>query len=124
PQGGAVPAVEHVVAPTPETRHRGGNVERTGEGNPRPAVRATGPGGPARRTGADARGGHGRVAVIAPSSCSRKRLRSSPPPYPPSAPPVRSTRWQGTTSGIGLVASALPAAREASGLPAWTARSR
>ena len=34
------------------------------------------------------------------------------------APPVRSTRWQGTTIGIGLAPSALPAARAPRGLPA------
>ncbi len=33
-------------------------------------------------------------------------------------PSLRTTRWQGTTRGIGLWAQALPAARTAAGFPA------
>ncbi len=41
---------------------------------------------------------------------------------PPSALPVEATtRWQGTISGIGLWAIALPTARAAFGLPASSA---
>ena len=50
-----------------------------------------------------------------PSSRSRCSLTASPPVYPPRPPPARSTRWQGTTIGIGFAPSALPAAREACG---------
>src|SRR4051812_27299002 len=59
-----------------------------------------------------------------PSSDRRRSLRSRPPVYPPSAPPVRSTLWHGTTIGIGLAPSALPAARTARSLPAASAMSR
>ena len=61
--------------------------------------------------------------VSAPSSSSRNLFRSSPPPYPPSAPPERRTRWQGITIGMGLAPSALPAARAPRGLPASAATS-
>jgi hypothetical protein len=61
------------------------------------------------------------ASAIAPSSFSSSTLLSSPPPYPPSPPPESSTRWQGTTIGIGLEPSALPAARAARALPAASA---
>ena len=48
------------------------------------------------------------------SSAGRRRSRRG-------APPVRSTRWQGTTIGIGLVPQAVPAARTARSLPALRA---
>ena len=38
-----------------------------------------------------------------------------------SPPPLRRTRWQGTTIGSGLAPSALPAARDPRGLPASVA---
>ena len=43
---------------------------------------------------------------------------AGPPRYPPNDPSDRTTRWQGTTTGIGLVAQAVPTARTARGLPA------
>src|SRR5690606_28833651 len=52
----------------------------------------------------------------AASRSSRTRLAASPPRYPPRDPSERSTRWQGTMSGIGLVAHAEPTARTAFGL--------
>ena len=58
-------------------------------------------------------GGH-----AAPSSVSRARLASTPPTYCPIVPSLRTTRWQGTTTGRGLLAHALPAARTAFGWPA------
>ena len=42
----------------------------------------------------------------------------TPPVYWPIWPPARSTRWHGTTTGTGLWPSAVPAARNAFGLPA------
>ena len=36
-------------------------------------------------------------------------------------PSARTTRWHGTTTGIGLVAQAVPTARTAFGLPASSA---
>src|SRR5258705_13335476 len=58
-------------------------------------------------------GGH-----VDPSSVSRARLASAPPTYCPIVPSLRTTRWQGTTTGRGLLAHAPPAARTAFGLPA------
>src|ERR1700733_11100713 len=51
-------------------------------------------------------GGH-----AAASRESRVRLASTPPRYPPMPPSERTTRWQGTTRGSGLVAHAVPTAR-------------
>jgi hypothetical protein len=56
-------------------------------------------------------------ASIVSSMC----FASGPPRYCPYVPSLRTTRWQGTTSGIGLVAHALPAARTALGFPAASA---
>ena len=58
-------------------------------------------------------------------SCrSNAVLRSEPPRYWPMVPSERSTRWHGTMIGMGLVASAVPAARTALGLPAAVATER
>jgi hypothetical protein len=61
-------------------------------------------------------GGH-----AAASSSSRVFLALAPPTYPPIAPLARTTRWQGTTTGSGLRAHAVPTARTAAGLPAAAA---
>src|SRR5439155_13531504 len=61
---------------------------------------------------------------LTPSSSSRATFRSRPPVYPPRPPPVRTTRWHGTTIGTGFAPSALPAARTAPGLPTREAMSR
>jgi len=75
------------------------------------------PAAPRHGRGRDGRGrGH-----LSASSMSRICLASSPPPYPPNVPSLRTTRWQGTTSGSGFVAHAVPAARTAFGLPAAAA---
>jgi hypothetical protein len=67
---------------------------------------------------------HARATHSAPSSASRRVFASVPPRYCPTPPPDGSTRWHGTTIGSGLVASALPVARNAAGLPARAAISR
>src|SRR5882724_2414577 len=54
------------------------------------------------------------AASIASKAC----LASGPPRYSPKVPSLRTTRWQGTTSGSGLWEHALAAARTADGLPA------
>jgi hypothetical protein len=54
----------------------------------------------------------------AASSASKACLASGPPRYSPMVPSLRTTRWQGTTSGNGLWEHALAAARTADGLPA------
>src|SRR5260370_40179906 len=54
----------------------------------------------------------------AASRASRGRLASAPPREPPMLPAERTTRWHGTTTGLGLVAQALPTARTALGFPA------
>jgi hypothetical protein len=59
------------------------------------------------------RGGHASASIA-----SKARLASGPPRYPPDEPSLRTTRWQGTTSGTGLWEHALAAARTADGLPA------
>jgi hypothetical protein len=56
-----------------------------------------------------------------PSKVSRVFFASTPPTYWPIEPSLRTTRWQGTTTGIGLVAHAVPTARTAFGLPTATA---
>ena len=58
--------------------------------------------------------GHGGGAAA--SRSSSRRLVSGPPKYEPGRPSARITRWQGTTSGSGLVAHAVPTARAA---PGW-----
>lgn len=77
--------------------------------------------------------GHGRVHRLAepqplatqltstPSIRSSASFIGSPPPYPPMPPPLRRTRWQGTTIGSGLEPQAVPAARTARSLPALRA---
>ena len=57
----------------------------------------------------------------AASRVSRAFFASTPPTYWPSEPSLRTTRWQGTTTGMGLVAHAVPTARTAFGLPVATA---
>ncbi len=60
------------------------------------------------------------VEVVEPHGASRsssRRLASTPPRYWPIEPSPRTTRWHGTTIGIGLDAQALPAARTARGEP-------
>ena len=54
-----------------------------------------------------------RPPAAAGTPCARPRLCSRP-----ARRRCASTRWQGTTTGIGLAPSALPAARTARGLPA------
>jgi hypothetical protein len=56
-----------------------------------------------------------------PSKISRVFFASTPPTYWPIEPSLRTTRWQGTTTGMGLVAHAVPTARTAFGLPAASA---
>ena len=58
---------------------------------------------------------------MAASRDSRVCFASTPPTYWPIDPSLRTTRWQGTTIGIGLVAHAVPTARTAFGLPDATA---
>ena len=53
--------------------------------------------------------------------CSMAPSGRASPAYPPSQPPEPTTRWQGTTIGIGLRRMACPAARAALGLPAAAA---
>lgn len=53
----------------------------------------------------------------AASRSSSRRLAAGPPRYWPMEPSLRTTRWQGTTTGMGLWAQAEPAARTARGLP-------
>src|SRR5205823_13206468 len=84
---------------------------------------------PDRCQASDAGGGQPRQRLLRrhaamPSMASSARLRSRPPVYPPSPPPVRRTRWHGTTIGMGLAPRALPAARTARSLPAFVATSR
>src|SRR5204862_446972 len=50
-------------------------------------------------------------AFVAIRHAPQSGLRSGPPPYPPIPPPLCSTRWQGTTMGMGFEPSAFPAAR-------------
>src|SRR4051812_28504357 len=52
------------------------------------------------------------------SSASNVRFAAVPPRYSPGAPSLRTTRWQGTTSGTGLWEQALAAARIAEAFPA------
>ena len=57
-------------------------------------------------------------------AASRRRrvcLAAGPPTYPPADPSERTTRWQGTTTGSGLVLHAVAAARTALGFPAAAA---
>src|SRR5207248_10998450 len=65
-----------------------------------------------------------RRDTSAPSIASSRRFTSSPPAYPTSAPFDPTTRWQGTTIGIGFAFSAPPAARDAFSLPARRATDR
>ena len=60
----------------------------------------------------------GVLDVHVASSASSRRLASMPPRYWPIEPSLRTTRWQGTTTGTGFDAQALPAARTARGEPA------
>src|SRR5205085_1587903 len=53
----------------------------------------------------------------AASIASKASLASGPPRYSPKVPSLRTTRWQGTTSGSGLWEHALAAARTADLLP-------
>ena len=73
---------------------------------------------PAHRAGPGFGAGAGHAA---PSRCSSAALAFSPPAYRPIEPSERITRWQGTTTGSGFVAQAVPAARTAFGLPAAAA---
>ena len=52
-----------------------------------------------------------------------RKPRARQRPGPTHQNPARSTRWHGTTIGIGLWPSAVPAARKARGLPARAATS-
>ena len=61
------------------------------------------------------------IAHPAASSSSSVAFASNPPRYPPMLPSDRTTRWQGTTIGRGLVAHAVPTARAALGRPASSA---
>ena len=61
------------------------------------------------------------ISQAAASKVRRVLFASTPPTYCPIEPSVRTTRWQGTTTGMGLVAHAVPTARTAFGLPAATA---
>src|SRR5256885_12942942 len=54
----------------------------------------------------------------ADSIFNRVSFAAGPPRYSPGAPSLRTTRWQGTTSGRGLWEQALAAARTAVALPA------
>src|SRR5439155_20613905 len=118
--GGLLVGEEHAMPDVPAARdgpERGRAVE--------PAVHA------ARPVAAERAGGCALVGLpvrtqqrvrpgghAAPSSVSRARLASTPPTYCPIVPSLRTTRWQGTTTGRGLLAHALPAARTAFGWPA------
>ena len=64
-----------------------------------------------------------RIRHAAASIDSSSRLASTPPRYWPMDPSLRTTRWQGTMSGRGLVRHAEPTARAARGLPAASATS-
>ena len=75
---------------------------------------------PRRVAAARSRGG---LYGSEPSSLSRKCFFSAPPVYWPITPPLRTTRWQGTTIGSGFRPSAVPVARAARGLPAISASS-
>src|SRR5436190_5317957 len=66
----------------------------------------------------DLPGSAGTGGHAADSKASRARLASGPPRYSPVVPSLRTTRWHGTTSGIGLCEQALAAARTADGFPA------
>src|SRR5579863_3021550 len=59
--------------------------------------------------------------TAAPSRVSSTRLTSGPPTYLPRVPSLLITRWQGTTTGSGLVEQAVAAARTAFGWPAAAA---
>src|SRR6202035_2221096 len=85
-------------------------VDLEGEGVPVRRVHPALPGPGARPGGW--RFGRGHTAA---SRCKRARLASIPPRYEPTRPSERITRWQGTTSGSGLVAHAVPTARTAFG---------
>src|SRR6267142_2170766 len=61
----------------------------------------------------DLPGPAGAGGQAAASMASRARLASGPPRYSPVVPSLRTTRWQGTTSGSGLCEQALAAARSA-----------
>ena len=63
------------------------------------------------------------LTTQAASRSSRDRLTSTPHANPPSAPPVRSTRWQGTNSAGALRAQMAAAARTAEGRPIRSAKS-
>src|ERR1700712_5138389 len=65
---------------------------------------------------ADAKRSRGRP-TITDSKSSSARLSGRPPPKPVSAPLAPMTRWQGTTSGMGLLLQARPTAREALASP-------
>ena len=72
--------------------------------------------------------GRSRSAVgrghAAASIASRAALHLGTAEVLADVPSLRTTRWQGTTSGIGLWAQALPTARTAFGLPAAAATGR
>ena len=70
-----------------------------------------------RRRPAVRRGGGHAAASMA----SRAALASAPPRYSPMVPSLRTTRWQGTTSGTGLWRRRVPTARTAPGMPAAAA---
>ena len=59
-----------------------------------------------------------RRARSAPSIARSRRFTARPPAYPTSDPSEPTTRWHGTTIGIGFEFSAPPAARDAFSLPA------
>src|SRR3546814_14265272 len=55
------------------------------------------------------------LAVADRSCCSSHSLRWAPPPYPPTVPSLRTTRWQGTSTQTGFAPFAAPTARTAPG---------
>src|SRR5204863_7314842 len=105
--------IDHVTFYREHDGHQVGTTVGSHRGHPGHAAR----GEPAPGLGLVERG------HSTPSSDSRNRLRSSPPVYPPSPPPVWRTRWHGTTIGSGFEPSAFPAARYARELPARPATS-
>src|SRR5581483_7806848 len=58
---------------------------------------------------------------IAPSSSRRARFTCRPPAYPVSDPFAPTTRWQGSTIGIGFRFMTVPTARAARGRPTFAA---
>ena len=65
-------------------------------------------------------GARGGVHAAA-SRFSSVVLAAGPPTYRPGVPLTGSTRWQGSTTGSGLVAQAVPTARTAFGFPTSSA---